>query len=158
MLQRVDEASVIIDGKAFSSIRTGLLVYLGIHRSDTDREAGWIRRKILQARVFPDAGGKMGVSVSESGGEILVVSQITLYGSLAGGNRPDMGENMAPGDARIFFESFVRKLAQESGLVVRQGQFGTLMDICSVNHGPVTLWVESSPEIFQPADIPGKMS
>jgi len=142
-MQRVNEARVLVDGEEWAKIGRGLLVYLGIHEKDTDKEAEWIVKKLLQARVFDDAGGRMTHSVVDIHGEILVVSQITLYGDFSKGNRPDMSSSMRPREAEELYKKFISKLKEASGLEVKEGQFGARMDIQSVNHGPVTLLIEA---------------
>jgi len=143
VLQRVKEASVRIDGALFSKIGHGLLIFLGLHRDDTDGDAEWIIKKIVQARIFQNPEGKMSHSVVDIGGEILVVSQVTLYGDLLKGNRPDMGLSMKPSEARPFYEGFVEKLKTASALKVATGQFAALMDVQLQNDGPVTLILDS---------------
>ena len=143
LMQRVNEARVLVDGEEWAKIGRGLLVYLGIHEKDTDKEAEWIVKKLLQARVFDDAGGRMTHSVVDIHGEILVVSQITLYGDFSKGNRPDMSSSMRPREAEELYKKFISKLKEASGLEVKKGQFGARMDIQSVNHGPVTLLIEA---------------
>ena len=143
VLQRVSEASVSIDGKIFSRIGRGLLVYLGIHRDDTLKDSEWIRKKVIQARIFENEQGKLSLSVKDVGGEILVISQITLYGDMKKGNRPDMSVTMPPAQAKELYEDFVLKIEAESALVIHKGQFAARMDIRSVNAGPITLTLDS---------------
>ncbi len=143
LVQRVNEARVLVDGKEWARVGRGLLVYLGIHERDTDKEADWIVKRIIQARVFDNEGGRMTHSVVDIRGEILVVSQITLYGDFDKGNRPDMSSSMKPREAKELYERFISKLKDVSGLEVKEGQFGARMNIESVNHGPVTLLIEA---------------
>ncbi|MBN1688266.1 MAG: D-tyrosyl-tRNA(Tyr) deacylase [Candidatus Omnitrophica bacterium] len=143
VIQRVKEASVTIEGKVYDTIGPGLLVYLGLREGDTSEDASWMRKKIMMARVFGDEHGKMGRSVQDIQGEILLISQITLYGEMRKGNRPDMTVSMKPQEAKDFFEQFVKQLSEESKLPVKQGQFGASMEIHSTNDGPVTLILDS---------------
>lgn len=143
LIQRVNEASVTIDGKVFSSIGRGLLVYLGVHREDGERDLDWVAKKILGARIFENDQGKMSESVRDTQGELLVISQITLYGDMTRGNRPDMGMNMKPPAAEDLYERLLSKLKDLSGLKVEKGGFGASMHIRSVNDGPVTVWLDS---------------
>jgi len=143
VIQRVREASVTIDGRVFSSIGRGILVYLGLHEGDGEPDFKWMIRKVPMARIFENEQGKLSHSVLEIRGEILMVSQFTLLGTLWQGNRPDMTQSMNPENARPLFGRFVETLAASTGLTVRSGQFGASMQVSSVNDGPVTLMLDS---------------
>lgn len=143
LIQRVRQASVLTGGQTLAETGSGLLVYLGIHRDDTEKDSEWIIRKILQARIFENTRGKMASSVLDVSGDILVVSEITLYGCLLQGNRPDLGANLRPDLAEKFFELFVSDLRLASKLRIEQGQFGAHMEIRSANDGPVTVLLDS---------------
>ncbi|MDD5217809.1 MAG: D-aminoacyl-tRNA deacylase [Candidatus Omnitrophica bacterium] len=143
LIQRVSEASVTIDEKQIASIGRGILVYLGVHQKDTGKDCEWVIKRTMQARIFENANGKFDQSVADIRGEILVVSEMTLYGDLRHGNRPDMIANMKPAEARVFFENFVLRLQSVSGLKVEKGEFGAHMKVRSVNDGPVTVMVDS---------------
>lgn len=142
LVQRVRHASVQVDGVTTGSIRDGLLILLGVHRSDSEREAEWIARKCANLRVFSDDEGKMNLSVNEIGGEALVVSQFTLYGDVRRGNRPSFEPAAPPAKARQLYERFVELLDNHLQTEVRCGVFGAAMDVELLNDGPVTLWIE----------------
>ncbi|MCM8775846.1 MAG: D-aminoacyl-tRNA deacylase [Candidatus Omnitrophica bacterium] len=144
VLQRVDRAVVFVEGREHAAIGRGLLVYLGIHREDTEKDSDWMIYKILQARIFADESGKMAKSILEVRGELMIVSQITLYGDLLKGNRPDMILNMKLPEAKSFYELFLEKLKASCPLKIHSGVFGADMDILSTNDGPITLVIDSS--------------
>ena len=136
VVQRVSEASVTVDGEVVGQIGAGLLVLLGVHRDDGEREADRIAEKLLALRVFPDDEGRMNRSVTDVGGELLCVSQFTLYGDTRKGTRPSFGD-AAPGElAEPLYERVRAKLGAAGGT------FGAHMDVWLVNDGPVTLVVE----------------
>jgi D-tyrosyl-tRNA(Tyr) deacylase len=137
LVQRVSEASVKVDGERVSSIRHGLLVLLGVHRDDGPDEADRIVRKLLALRIFEDAEGRMNHSVEDVQGEILCVSQFTLYGDTRKGNRPSFVD-AAPGDTAEPLYERVRE-----GLRAEGGKFGARMQVELVNDGPVTLLIET---------------
>jgi D-tyrosyl-tRNA(Tyr) deacylase len=137
LVQRVARASVTVDGELISEIGPGMLVLLGVRRGDGEAEADWIVRKLLALRIFEDGDGRMNLPASETGGQILCVSQFTLYGDARKGNRPGFTEAAPPAEAEPLYE---RVLA---GLGARGGRFGAHMQIELVNDGPVTLLLES---------------
>jgi len=143
VLQRVQSASVEVDGAPVASIGRGLLVLAGLHESDTDRDMEFIAGKIYGARIFNDAEGVMNLSVTETGGEVLLVSQFTLYGDLRKGKRPSYSSAMKPDAARGAFERFV-VLCKAIHAKTRAGVFGADMKVTLVNDGPVTILVDSS--------------
>jgi D-aminoacyl-tRNA deacylase len=137
VVQRVSEASVTVDGAVVGQIGAGLLVLLGVHREDTEKQADRMAEKLLALRVFPDGEGRMNRSVADTGGEILCVSQFTLYGDTRKGTRPSFGQ-AAPGEiAEPLYEHVRAKLGAAGGV------FGAHMNVSLVNDGPVTLIVES---------------
>ncbi|MEM6647033.1 MAG: D-aminoacyl-tRNA deacylase [Bacteroidota bacterium] len=142
LIQRVNEARVEIDGDTVGAIGPGLLILLGIHTTDTERERKWVARKCANLRIFPDEEGRMNRSIRDVGGSVLVVSQFTLYGNTAKGNRPSFIESARPELAEPMYEAFVDDLAGLLGQLVHTGRFGAMMDVHLVNDGPVTLWVE----------------
>jgi len=142
LIQRVKEAHVDIDGDTVGAIGPGLLILLGIHTTDTARERDWVARKCANLRIFPDDEGRMNRSVRDVHGGVLVVSQFTLYGNTAKGNRPSFIESARPEAAEPMYESFVGELSTLLGQPVHTGRFGAMMDVHLVNDGPVTLWVE----------------
>jgi len=137
LVQRVSEAAVSVGGQEVARIGPGLLVLLGVRRGDGTEEADRIARKLLALRVFEDDDGRMNRSVEESGGELLCVSQFTLYGDVRKGNRPSFVEAAPPEEAEPLYER-VRSTLGAAG-----GVFGAHMDVALVNDGPVTLLVEA---------------
>ena len=142
LVQRVSEASVTVDGEVTGAIGPGLLVLLGVHRTDTEAEVAWVAKKVAGLRVFPDEEGKMNRSLLDTGGEALVVSQFTLYGDTRKGNRPSFVESAPPERAEALYEAFVAEFSRRLGRPVPTGIFGAMMDVRLTNDGPVTLWVE----------------
>jgi D-tyrosyl-tRNA(Tyr) deacylase len=136
-VQRVSEASVTVDGDELARIGPGLLVLLGVRRGDSEREADRIAAKLLALRVFEDADGKMNLNVADAGGEILCVSQFTLYGDTRKGNRPSFVDAAPPEEAEPLYER-VREALNAQG-----GVFGARMAVSLVNDGPVTLLLEA---------------
>ena len=137
LVQRVSEASVTVDGEEVGRIGPGLLVLLGVRRGDGDAEADRIAHKLLALRVFEDADGKMNLAVGEVGGEVLCVSQFTLYGDARKGNRPSFVDAAPPEEAEPLYER-VRAATGAQG-----GVFGARMAVSLVNDGPVTLLIET---------------
>jgi len=133
---------VAVEGRTVGAIGRGLLILLGVHHTDTDRELDWLARKCANLRIFPDEEGRMNRSVTDVGGEALVISQFTLYGNTAKGNRPSFVESAPPELAEPLYERFVQVLGGQLGKPVPTGVFGAMMDVRLVNEGPVTLWVE----------------
>ena len=143
LVQRVREADVTVDSAIVGAIGRGMLVLAGVTESDdaTDRE--WLARKIVQLRIVDDEAGVMNRSVVESGGEILAVSQFTLYASTRKGNRPSYTAAARPEIAQPSFDAFVALLAELLGKPVPTGEFGANMQVRLVNDGPVTIWLDS---------------
>lgn len=142
VVQRVSGAAVSVDGQEIAAIGPGLLVLLGVSQQDGDSDVKFIVDKLRNLRVFPDSEGKLNVSVADCGGQILVVSQFTLYGDCRKGRRPSFTEAAKADKAEKLYEQVVQELA-DSGLVVRKGQFGANMQVSLVNDGPVTLLLDS---------------
>jgi len=136
LVQRVSEASVTVEGNQISRIGPGLLVLLGVRRGDTDAHADRIAAKLLALRIFEDAEGKMNLNVADAGGEILCVSQFTLYGDTRKGNRPGFVDAAQPEAAEPLYERVREALGAQGGV------FGARMAVSLVNDGPVTLIVE----------------
>ena len=137
LVQRVSEASVTVDGTEISRIGPGLLVLLGVRRGDTEAEADRIAAKLLALRIFEDADGKMNLSVGDAGGEILCVSQFTLYGDTRKGNRPSFIDAAPPEEAEPLYERVRESLNAQGGV------FGARMAVALTNDGPVTLLIET---------------
>ena len=145
VLQRVSGASVSVDGREVASIGSGLLLLAAFTAGDGEAELDWMAKKVLRLRVFADHAGKMNRSIGEVGGEILVVSQFTLYGDARKGRRPSFVHAARPGAARRLYDAFVGALRENSDTLVEEGEFGAMMDIALVNEGPVTLILERAP-------------
>ena len=143
VIQRVSAASVTIDGQVKSSIGTGLLILLGIEPADTEADAEWLCKKTASMRIFSDEAGLMNLSVQDVGGELLVVSQFTLYASTKKGNRPSFIRAARPEQAIPLYEKFVAMLSAETGIQVQTGEFGADMKVSLVNDGPVTIIMDS---------------
>ncbi len=141
LIQRVKKASVTIENELYSSIEAGLLVFLGVTKSDTLENSQKLAQKILGLRIFEDENEKMNLSVQDVEGEILVVSQFTLCGDCKKGTRPSFDEAAPPEMANELYEDFVKKL-QGSGLKVKTGKFRAMMDVSLINDGPVTFMIE----------------
>ena len=137
LVQRVSEASVSVDGNEVARIGAGMLVLLGVRRGDGEAEADRIAAKLLALRVFEDEAGKMNLSVRDVGGELLCVSQFTLYGDTRKGNRPSFVEAAPPDEAEPLYERVRSALGAEGGV------FGARMAVRLVNDGPVTLLLEA---------------
>lgn len=142
IIQRVKSSQVAVNGQIVG-IGRGLNLLVAIASSDTETELDWMARKCLELRLFPneESGGGWEKSIQEIGGELLVVSQFTLYGDCRKGRRPSFDRSAAPEPAKELYESFVGKLRQ-SGLRVETGQFGAMMQVSIENDGPVTLLLE----------------
>jgi len=143
VIQRVKESSVSVDGREVGRIGHGMLVLLGVHRQDTDAGARELARKISHLRIFEDAGGKMNRSLLDTGREMLVVSQFTLYGDCRKGRRPSFVEAAPAELAERLYNCFVNRVRQE-GIVVETGRFRAMMAVSLVNDGPVTLILDST--------------
>ena len=143
VLQRVSSASVSVDGREVGRIGTGLLVFVGIRRDDDDSDVEYMVGKIRELRLFEDTDGKMNRSLVEVGGEVLLVSQFTLYGDCRKGRRPSFDAAAAPREARPLYEALVRAL-RDSGTRVETGVFRAMMDVTLVNDGPVTVLLDSA--------------
>ena len=141
LIQRVSRSSVTVDGERIAEIGRGMTIFLGVFREDTETEIDRLMKKIPYLRIFADEAGKMNLSLIDSGGEALVVSQFTLAGDLKKGRRPGFDRAMPPGEAERLYEKFCEKLA---GYVpVRTGRFGATMEVEIINDGPVTFIVDS---------------
>jgi D-aminoacyl-tRNA deacylase len=147
VVQRVGEASVAVDGQIAGKIGHGLLILAGFADADSVGDLDWMAGKIVRMRLFSDEAGVMNRNVREVAGEILAVSQFTLYASVKKGNRPSWSRAARGDVSQPMFENFVLKLAQELGRPVATGVFGAEMQVSLMNDGPVTVFVDSkSPE------------
>ena len=143
VIQRVSEASVAVDGKIAGSIRKGLLVLLGIEDADTEEDIVRLSRKIINLRIFNDEHGVMNLSVKEVAGEILLVSQFTLFADTKKGNRPSYIRASKPPVAIPMYEKMIAILSAESGQPIQTGIFGADMKVSLVNDGPATIFIDT---------------
>jgi D-tyrosyl-tRNA(Tyr) deacylase len=144
VIQRVSHAAVRVNTQTVGEIGRGLLVLLGIGKTDTDAASDWIINKLLALRIFPDDAGKMNRSVTDIGGSLLIISQFTLYGELEKGTRPSFSNAMPPAEAEQLYRRFMEKLRAATSLPVAEGRFAAMMDVELVNDGPVTIVLERS--------------
>lgn len=142
LLQRVKESKVEVKGRIVGSIGPGLLIFLGVGENDSKKDCDYLANKIVHLRIFPDIKGFMNLSLMDSGGSALVVSQFTLWGDCRKGRRPSFVKAARPEKARELYEHFVG-LLKENDIRVATGQFQEMMDVHLVNDGPVTLMVDS---------------
>ena len=143
LIQRVTEASVTIEGNVKSAIGPGLLVLLGIENEDAVEDIDWLCKKIIQLRIFSDEEGKMNLSVLDTQGQILVISQFTLHASTKKGNRPSYIKAARLEVAIPLYEQFIDRLSIALGQPVGTGEFGADMKVRLLNDGPVTIWIDS---------------
>jgi D-tyrosyl-tRNA(Tyr) deacylase len=143
VIQRVSEASVVIGGELRGAIPAGLVVLVAVEEADTPEDIEWLSGKIVRLRVFSDAAGLMNRSVQEVGGDLLVVSQFTLFASTKKGNRPSYSRAARPEIAVPLYDAFVCRLAQDLGRPVQTGEFGADMQVRLVNDGPVTIVIDT---------------
>ena len=143
VIQRVAEAKVSIDGVVKGAIQTGLAVLLAVEETDTVEDIEWLSGKIVRLRVFDDDNGVMNHSVQDVQGGILLVSQFTLFASTKKGNRPSHSRSARPEIARPLYLQFIVRLAQVLGKPVETGDFGAEMWVSLINHGPVTIIIDS---------------
>jgi len=143
LVQRVRDARVTVDGRVTGAIGSGLLVLAGVIDGDSGDDRDWLVHKIVNLRVFDDEAGVMNRSVRDVSGDILAVSQFTLYASTKKGHRPSWSAAARPEVAEPLFDALVAALAVALGKPVQTGVFGAHMDVALVNDGPVTLWLDS---------------
>jgi D-tyrosyl-tRNA(Tyr) deacylase len=142
VIQRVNSAEVYVEGRLSGRIGKGLLVFIGVGKGDGEKDISYMTSKIPELRIFEDASGKFNHSLKEIGGEMLIVSQFTLYGDCRKGRRPSFTEAEEPEAAKEFYEQFISKLRGQ-GLPVQTGEFQARMDVHLINDGPVTLLLDS---------------
>ena len=133
LIQRVEKASVSVDGRLKGKINKGLLIFVGISKSDTNSDIKYVVDKSVNLRLFPDVNGKFHFSVRDIKGELMVISQFTLYGDTRRGRRPSFSDAMGPVEAEEIFNKVIEMFKSNSGLAVAEGQFGSHMDIKSIN-------------------------
>ena len=144
VLQRVKEARVDVDGATSGRIGRGICLLVGVEKGDGEADAEYLARKCVELRIFPDAQGKMNLSLAEAGGEVLAVSQFTLAASVRKGRRPSFDGAEEPGRAAELFDYFVGAV-EALGVTVETGVFQAMMEVHIVNDGPVTFILESKP-------------
>ncbi len=144
VIQRVLEASVVVDEKVVGSIQNGLLVLLGIEDADTEEDIHWLSNKIVGLRLFDDQDGVMNLSVKDIGGDILLISQFTLMASTKKGNRPSYIKASKPPIAVPLYEQMITTLSKDLGKAVQTGMFGADMKLSLINNGPVTITIYST--------------
>ncbi len=142
IVQRTDQSSVTVEGSQVASIRKGLTVLIGVGQDDTEKDAKYLAEKIVNLRIFDDAEGKMNLSLLDIKGELLVISQFTLFGDCRKGRRPSFVEAAPPQVAEKLYESFIL-LCQQFHISVATGKFQAEMAVSLVNHGPVTILLDS---------------
>lgn len=143
VIQRVRRAEVAVSGETVGKIGHGLLVFVGIEKEDTPKDVEWLASRILKVRIFEDDDSMMNRSIQDLDGEILVISQFTLFGNMRKGNRPSFNRSAPPEQAIPLYESFVDALKEGLGRPVPTGRFQAMMDIIADNYGPVTLMLDS---------------
>ena len=143
LIQRVSEASVTIDNIIYSKIETGCLVLVGVEESDTKEDADWLCHKLISLRIFSDADDKMNLSLKDISGDILLVSQFTLFASTKKGNRPSFIKSAKPKSAIPLYEYCIQQLSLLLLKPIKTGVFGADMKVALVNNGPVTILVDS---------------
>lgn len=147
VIQRVSRASVTIDNKVKSEIKTGLLILVGIEEADNIKDIDWLSKKITQLRVFDDEAGIMNLSVKEIDGEILAISQFTLHAKVKKGNRPSYQQAAKPDISIPLYETFVEQLGLDLGKEIKTGEFGAYMKVSLENDGPVTIIIDTKNKV-----------
>jgi D-tyrosyl-tRNA(Tyr) deacylase len=145
VIQRVSQASVNVDGACVGAIQAGVLVLLGVHAQDTPDQTSWLVNKLIHLRIFPNEAKKMDRSLLDIQGEVLIVSQFTLYGNCTAGRRPEFTQAAPPQIAEMIYEKFVDEVRKQD-LKVETGVFGADMKVSLVNDGPVTLILDAPSE------------
>ncbi len=143
VIQRVSQASVTINNNMKSAINKGLLVLLGIEEADNEKDIEWLVKKIIQLRIFSDSEDKMNLSLQDIDGDILVISQFTLYASTKKGNRPSFINSAKPTIAIPLYEQFLKIMEISLGREIHSGEFGEDMKVALINDGPVTVIIDS---------------
>jgi D-aminoacyl-tRNA deacylase len=143
VVQRVTRASVSLSGSVYSAINSGLMILLGIEDADGPEDIHWLSNKLVNLRVFNDPEGVMNLSVTETGGDILLVSQFTLFAATKKGNRPSYIRASKPETAIPIYESMISQLEKDLGKKIKTGVFGADMQVDIQNDGPVTIWIDT---------------
>ena len=142
LVQRVKNAKVVIGGQNISGINQGLLILVGVGKDDAEGDIEHLAKKVVNLRIFEDEQGKMNLNIKQVNGKVLSVPQFTLYADTRKGNRPGFDKSAAPEMAKSYWSRF-NELLRENKIDVREGVFGTHMEVCLVNDGPVTIWLDS---------------
>ena len=142
LIQRVKTAEVVVKGQSVAHIQKGLLLFVGIGKDDKTEDLQYLCRKVANMRIFGDEEGRMNLNIQQVNGQILSVSQFTLYANTKKGNRPGFDRSANPAIAGEYWGSF-NGLLREEGIVVKEGIFGAHMEVSLVNDGPVTIWLDS---------------
>ncbi|MEM6346846.1 MAG: D-aminoacyl-tRNA deacylase [Bacteroidota bacterium] len=143
VIQRVQHSKVVVEGETVGQIGAGLMVLLGVTHDDTEADINWLVKKITKMRIFNDDAGKMNLSVEDVGGDILVISQFTLYANARKGNRPSYIRSAPPDVSIPLYEQFVKTLRSQFSGQVETGEFGAMMEVSLLNDGPVTIILDS---------------
>lgn len=143
LIQRVNRASVQINGTEKSSLGKGLLIFLGVEQQDDEQDIPWLTSKISKLRIFEDEDGQMNLSIKDTGGEAMVISQFTLHAKTKKGTRPSYSRAADPEKANRLYETFARQMGEEIGSTVKTGEFGAYMKVHLENDGPVTIMIDS---------------
>jgi D-tyrosyl-tRNA(Tyr) deacylase len=143
VIQRVSKGTVTINQDVYSQINSGLVIFIGIENNDSEEDIDWLCKKIINLRIFNDSFGVMNLSLNDINGEVLIVSQFTLFASTKKGNRPSYIKASKPDFAIPVYEKFIKKLEVLSGKYIRTGQFGADMKISLINDGPVTIIIDT---------------
>lgn len=143
VVQRVSHAKVVIDETEKSNIGSGLLVFVGIDAADTEEDIQWIGKKVTQLRIFDDEEKVPNLSLKETGGDLLLVSQFTLHASIKKGNRPSYIRAARPEIAKPLYQKLIVQLQNELGKKIYTGEFGAEMKVHLLNDGPITIWIDS---------------
>ena len=143
VVQRVSQSNVKVSGEVIGEIKEGLMVLVSFVDEDNDTDLGWMTKKIINLRIFNDDKGKMNRSVQEVGGDILLISQFTLHGSIKKGNRPSFIKAAKPDFANVMYERFIKVLEQSLGKEIQTGEFGGDMKVSLINDGPTTIIIDS---------------
>ncbi len=147
LLQRVSSASVLVEGSIISEIKNGLLVFLGIENTDTEEDILWLSHKIINLRIFDDVNGVPNLSVKETNGDILLVSQFTLHAQTKKGNRPSYSMAGRPEVALPLYHQFIEQTAQYLQKKIFTGKFGADMKVALVNDGPLTIIIDTKNKV-----------
>ena len=148
VIQRVTEASVVVEGAVIGAIQKGLMILVGIEDADTQEDIDWLAGKATNLRIFDDAEGVMNLSVKDIGGDILLISQFTLHASTKKGNRPSYINASKPPIAIPLYEAMIQQLEKEMGKPIQTGRFGADMKVSLLNNGPVTIIMDSKNKDF----------